>query len=168
MADDRQAEYIQSILPKKYDALTLFIYFENKRRTFTTAFSTPLNIIRQFWQEHTKYAFDMDYPDVLSYLISRIHQMQYMTPLWYLENVIEQKADINIDDINNLAFLFLTNHCAIATEEIFGYVQLPEQRFMLIELLRDLKYQEEELYNIADDITKKSTCVDFYVRRYYQ
>lgn len=164
----KEDTYIQSILPTEYNALTLFVYFENRRKTFVTSFGTPLGIIRYFWREHTKYAVDMDYPDVASYLISRINQMRYAAPLEYLENTVQTNAQISMVEINNLAFLFMTNHCAISTDEIFGYVQMPQQRYMLIELLRDLKYPEEQLYGIADDIITRSVCVDYMFKRYSQ
>lgn len=160
--NNRSLKYILDILPKAQNELTLFLYFDSTNRMLIATFGSAFNIIRYFWQQHTKYATDLDYPDAISFLMSRIKQTGYRAPQEYMETIVDRPT--SIADVNNLAFLFMTNHCAISQDEMFGYTQLPEQKFLVEEFLSRIGYKNE-LISIANSIINKAVGTEFYVRR---
>lgn len=157
------SDYILSILPEKYTLQTLFLHYDFENEKVMTTYSSPIHLLRYFWRRHTTYSNDMDYPDVASYLISRIKQTNSEPALSYLGQMEQQNASDPVD-LHNLAFLFMTALAATSEREVFGYAHMPEQRPLLIELFTELGYGDNSPL-IVSYLTKNTLHRDFLVKK---
>lgn len=148
MSDIKQMDaFIKDILPIKYTATTLFILFDSNKGLMRHVFQNPFEIIRDFWKEHSMYAdIDTSYYDTLSFLYHKSNELMYFTASRKLQQLLENPEKCTAYDINDVSFLFLSQHSSMCPNLLFGYVHLPDQYKLLLDIFKAIDlYKPEQL-----------------------
>lgn len=142
---ERLDTYIHQNFNVTYTPSTLFMLIDMYRGTISSTYYNPLNIVREQWKQHTLYAQHNGYKDVASYLYAKAYELDYAPMQRMFENISNADTEqIQDADLMNIALAYLAQNSALSEHMLFGFVNIPEQRQMLINMFTGLRIKDPE------------------------